>query len=147
MFPEIRVSEVRPVVPEWYNEIYAVHKLGYVWMAFDGRPTRSHPRYWDDDVREHGMRVRQLMSPEQLADERWKTFFEAKNGAPADGSEPLGYTYESSGCSAAMVPDLVSADLAVDMSRLVHNECESVPHDIGIKLANIVRQHFTKALD
>jgi predicted transcriptional regulator len=33
--------------------------------------------------------------------------------------------------------------LALEMSRLVHNECKEVPHDIGLRLLDIVK----KALD
>lgn len=143
----ISITDMRPVVPEWYNDIYATHKLGFVWMAFDGMPTRSHPMYRDPDVRRAGIRVRQLMSPEQMQDEKWKSFFESHNGAPASGTEPLAYTYCSSGCSAAIVPDLINSELAVDLSRLVNAECKNVPHDIGLKLSQVIRRHFATALD
>lgn len=147
MMQTVEIAEMRPVVPEWYNDVYATHKLGFVWMAFDGLPTSDHPRYHDEDVRRDGMRVRQLMSPEQLADERWKSFLESSNAAPANGTEPLAYTYCSSGCTAAIVPDLVNAELATKLSRLVHEECDDVANGIGPKLAQIVRNHFATALD
>lgn len=142
-----QVTEMRPVVPEWYNDIYATCKLGFVWMAFDGMPTSSHPKYRDADVRENGMRVRQLMSPEQMQSERWKEFFENNNGSPADGSEPLAYTYCSSGCNAAPVPDLIDAGLESEMAKLVNESCENAPSDIGQELARIVRNHLGRALD
>ena len=31
--------------------------------------------------------------------------------------------------------------LALEMSKLVHNECKDVPHDIGLKLIEIVASH------
>ena len=31
--------------------------------------------------------------------------------------------------------------LALEMSKLVHNECKDVPHDIGLKLIEIVAIH------
>ena len=40
------------------------------------------------------------------------------------------------------VGELCSADLAHDMSCLVHNKCSSVPHDIGIHLVELVAAHY-----
>ena len=33
-----------------------------------------------------------------------------------------------------------SADLALSLSKVVHDECKDAPHDIGLKLARIVQQ-------
>ena len=137
----MQITEMRPVVPEWYNDVYATNKLGFVWMAFDGLPMRGHPEYDAGKIR-----VRQLMSPEQMKNQSWIDHFEANNGSEADGSEPLAYTYCSSGCSAAMVPDLVNDELTVEIMRIVREQCENVPHDIGEKLAQVVRSHFANAL-
>lgn len=146
MKPIHEITFFRPVVPEWYNEIYAIHSLGFVWMAFDGLPTSDHPKYCDEAVRRDGMRVRQLMSPDQLADKRWQQFFADNNGSEANGTEPLAYTYCSSGCSAAMTPDLLGKELADDLRRLVFSECDVVPFYIGDQLVAIVRKHLDSAL-
>ena len=37
--------------------------------------------------------------------------------------------------------------MVFELTRCVHDECDSVPHDIGLKLAAIVRRHITKALE
>jgi hypothetical protein len=34
-----------------------------------------------------------------------------------------------------------SIKLALEMNRLVHNECKDVPHDIGLRLLDIVRNN------
>lgn len=34
--------------------------------------------------------------------------------------------------------------LALEMSRLVHSECKDVPHDIGLRLLEIVEQYRRK---
>jgi hypothetical protein len=34
-----------------------------------------------------------------------------------------------------------SIKLALEMNRLVHNECKDVPHDIGLRLLNIVKNN------
>ena len=35
----------------------------------------------------------------------------------------------------------MNVDLALELSKLVHNECKDVPHDIGIRLIRIVEKH------
>jgi hypothetical protein len=35
----------------------------------------------------------------------------------------------------------MNVDLAIELSKLVHNECKDVPHDIGIRLIRIVEKH------
>jgi hypothetical protein len=32
---------------------------------------------------------------------------------------------------------------ALEMSQFVHTECENVPHDIGLKLMDIIEKHYT----
>ena len=34
--------------------------------------------------------------------------------------------------------------LALEMNRLVHNECKDVPHDIGLRLLEIVEKYRRK---
>ena len=131
-------AEIRNVIPEWYNEVYAVHKLGWRWMAFDGIPIKGTPGY------PQRQRVKQLFSPEQLADREWQDFLNRSSASEADGDEPLSYTYCSSHCSVASVPDLLGSELALKLNRLVHDVCgDQVPHDIGLKLVAIVRDHFS----
>ena len=36
--------------------------------------------------------------------------------------------------------------LALEMNKLVHNECEDVPHDIGLKLLEIVKRNVNEQL-
>lgn len=136
---------MRPTVPEWYNAAYAVERCGWRWMAFDGMPMSSHPRYRDPDVRQNGMRVRQLLSPEQLASESWQEHLKRNNGGPADMTEPLAYTYGSSGCSALPTPDVLDDRLATELLLCVSSECENVPYDMGTKLREIVRKHLNEA--
>lgn len=40
---------------------------------------------------------------------------------------------------------LRNPDLAIELSRCVHDLCKDVPHDIGLKLAAIVRKHVASA--
>ena len=37
--------------------------------------------------------------------------------------------------------------LALEMNKLVHNECKDVPHDIGIKLMEVVKKHVGEQLN
>ena len=37
--------------------------------------------------------------------------------------------------------------LALEMNKLVHNECKDVPHDIGLKLMEIVKKHAGEQLN
>ena len=37
--------------------------------------------------------------------------------------------------------------LALEMNKLVHNECKDVPHDIGLKLLEIVKKHIGEQLN
>lgn len=141
MIYEIDEESVSPVYPYWYNHVWACETLGYRWMSFVGRPTTSHPSYPQEQ------RVRQLFSPSQLASQGWKEFLEHADGREAEGTEPLSYAYCSSGCNVASVPDLINAELAVALSKCVHDLCDDVPHDIGLKLAAIVRKHFVNAVN
>lgn len=36
--------------------------------------------------------------------------------------------------------------LALEMNKLVHNECKDVPHDIGLRLLEIVKKNDNQAL-
>lgn len=135
----IEPDEIRPVYPEWYNQVYAVEKLGWRWMSWIGTPVKGTLGY------SKKQRVRQLLSPKQL--ECWKRFLAQNEGRKADGSEPLSYAHCSSGGGVELVPDLVNDDLAVNLSRCVHDSCESVPHDIGLALARIVKQHLDTVLE
>lgn len=85
------------------DEAIAEEFFGWRWMAFRGQPTKSHPQYWDPEVRDKGIMVRQFLTPKSLHDKRWLDFFEENEGRPADGTEPLAYCYCSS-CGPAMVP-------------------------------------------
>ena len=35
----------------------------------------------------------------------------------------------------------MDVELALKINRLVHNECKDVPHDIGIRIEELVRLH------
>jgi len=35
----------------------------------------------------------------------------------------------------------VKIELAIKLSRYIHNVCENVPHDIGLTLVNIIEKH------
>lgn len=72
------------------DRMVAEEFFGWRWMAFIGTPTRSHPDY------PKPVRVRQFMSPEGLASERWLEYWRKHDGAPAYGNEPLSYRYCSS---------------------------------------------------
>jgi hypothetical protein len=37
-----------------------------------------------------------------------------------------------------MKPDI---DLALKISRMIHNECKAVPHDIGLRIEELIRIH------
>jgi len=37
--------------------------------------------------------------------------------------------------------------LALEMNKLVHNKCKDVPHDIGLKLMDIVKKHIGEQLN
>ena len=37
--------------------------------------------------------------------------------------------------------------LALEMNKLVHNECKDVPHDIGLKLLEVVKKHIGEQLN
>lgn len=49
---------------------------------------------------------------------------------------------EACDCPACDYLTPVPKELALNLSRCVHNLCESVPHDIGLTLADIARAHF-----
>ena len=41
----------------------------------------------------------------------------------------------------------MDVNLALEISRLVHNECKDVPHDIGLRIVELVEAHqHTKGL-
>lgn len=136
---EISVDDIRPVHPEWYNEIYAIHRHGFRWMSWVGTPIKGTDGY------PKKMRVRQLMSPSQLENPTWQKFLKDNDGREADGSEPLSYDYCSSNCSVAMTPDLIDDDLAVDLSRCAKKFRGS--RDLGKRLAAVVREHLARALE
>ena len=37
---------------------------------------------------------------------------------------------------------LNEVELALEMNKLVHNECKNVPHDIGLRLLDIVKKNL-----
>ena len=37
--------------------------------------------------------------------------------------------------------DCLDVELALKLSRYVHNNCKDVPHDIGLKLMEIINNH------
>ncbi len=37
---------------------------------------------------------------------------------------------------------LSEVELALEMNKLVHNECKDVPHDIGLRLLDIVKKNL-----
>jgi hypothetical protein len=100
------------------TEEYAIKHLGFQWWSWIGTPVKGTPGY------PNKMRVRQLLSPRQRKLPSWKSKlkdpqYEAR---PADGTEPLDYTYCSSGCSVEWPPQRkVSAfDVAeTDLPRLI----------------------------
>lgn len=82
------------------TEEYAVKHLGWQWWSWIGTPVKGTPGY------PQKMRVRQLLSPRQMKSPRWSQrltdpSYEAR---PADGTEPLDYTYCSSGCTVEWPP-------------------------------------------
>ena len=137
---EIDEDSIRPVYPEWYNQVWAIETLGYKWMSFDGIPTRGTEGY------PQRQRVRQLMSPEQLASPRWQEFLQQNNGREADGDEPLSYSYCSSGCDVAIVPDLCGDDLAGKLAECVGIRHGSVSKSVGKELLRVVRKHLREAV-
>lgn len=70
--------------------------FGWRWLAYQGRPVRSHPEYPKE------MRVRRFYPPDtELAKSKsnkqaWKEHFVECPHEPAKGDEPLCYCYESS---------------------------------------------------
>ena len=37
--------------------------------------------------------------------------------------------------------------LALEMNKLVHNECKDVPHDIGLRLLEVIKKHIGEQLN
>jgi hypothetical protein len=37
--------------------------------------------------------------------------------------------------------------LALELNRVVHNECKDVPHDIGLRLLEVVKKHIGEQLN
>lgn len=133
---EIKAGEMRPIYPEWYNQVYATELCGFRWMA------------WDDDIPIKGtpdyprkQRVRQLLSPAQLENPQWQEFLQKKNATEADGTEPLSYSYCSSGCNVALTPDVLEG-LGALLAHCVRKTCDDLPSDIGEQLLDLVREHL-----
>lgn len=38
----------------------------------------------------------------------------------------------------------MDADLALKINKLIHNECDNVPHDIGIKIEKLLNGYYNK---
>ena len=38
---------------------------------------------------------------------------------------------------------VITSLLMLEMNKYVHDNCKDVPHDIGIKLGNIIAKHFS----
>lgn len=89
------------------TEEIAIEHFGFVWMSWIGVPVRGTPGY----AERLKVRVRQLMSPEQMQLPGWKDHFSnPRNEArAADGSEPLAYAYCSSACNVAQLPSMAEA--------------------------------------
>jgi hypothetical protein len=87
---------MRVIEDHGIDELILTKLLGWKWMSFLGMPTNDHPNYRDPDVREKGLRVRELFSPKQLESQGWQEYFEKHEGREADGTEPLSYRYCSS---------------------------------------------------
>lgn len=69
--------------------------FGWRWLAYMGRPTRSHPDYPKE------MRVRRFYPPmkdmgSKIVREQWEEHFQQVPHEPATGDEPLCYSYCSS---------------------------------------------------
>lgn len=74
------------------NEELAVRLLGWKWLSFMTRPSKSHPEYYIGK----NIRCRRLFSPEELNSERWNDVFAERDARDATGDEPLAYAYCSS---------------------------------------------------
>lgn len=37
--------------------------------------------------------------------------------------------------------------LALELNRVVHNECKDVPHDMGLRLLEVVKKHIGEQLN
>lgn len=37
--------------------------------------------------------------------------------------------------------------LALELNKVVHNECKDVPHDIGLRLLEVVKKHIGEQLN
>jgi hypothetical protein len=37
--------------------------------------------------------------------------------------------------------------LALELNKVVHNECKDVPHDIGLRLLEVVKKHIGEKLN
>ena len=37
--------------------------------------------------------------------------------------------------------------LALELDKVVHNECKDVPHDIGLRLLDVVKKHLGEQLN
>lgn len=74
------------------DEEFAVKFLGWKWMSFLSRSTKSHELYKTGQE----IRCRQLFSARQLANEDWAAWLNSKDACEATGEEPLSYAYCSS---------------------------------------------------
>lgn len=111
-------------------------KCGWRWMSWVGIPVRGAEGY---PVK---CRVRQLISPRQLASPHWKRLFFENKGREADGTEPLAYAYDSSQGAIDPPPSIITPELGVGLARHVRSLWKDAPHGIGIELSNIVHRHL-----
>uniref|UniRef100_A0A6H2A6I7 Uncharacterized protein n=1 Tax=viral metagenome TaxID=1070528 RepID=A0A6H2A6I7_9ZZZZ len=42
---------------------------------------------------------------------------------------------------AKFIKETMDVELALKINKLVHNECKEVPHDIGLRIEELVRLH------
>jgi hypothetical protein len=76
--------------------------------------------------------------------------------SPPNGPKDVGYdasdwiSHDDSECwmvcdNPKPVDEVVEkwTNAALDMAQFVHAECKDVPHDIGLKLMDIVKKHYT----
>lgn len=119
---EIRDRHKLATASEMTEEI-AISQFGYQWWSWIGTPIHGTPGYPGP------MRVRQLLSPRQMKLQGWKT--ELANpeceARPAEGTEPLDYTYRSSGCTVEPLPSLPAI------------AAKAYGNDVGTLLAEIAR--------
>lgn len=90
--------------------------FGWKWLAFNGRPTTSHPEYRT----RKDIRVRRFFPPVESLGKQWQEYFKEVPHEPANGDEPLCYSYCSSN-GPHMVPHFSGHESAVkDMEQEIH---------------------------